>query len=461
MPRPPGASRPGTPGEPADGTQSEPPAGTPQALRERTVPPRTIAGKAGRAPTHVGGADATLALLRDPYRFISRECRARGIDVAEARLLLRPTLLLTGPSAGALFYDADRFERAGAAPRALRATLFGERTVQSLDGAAHLRRKGQLMSALGEASLDRLLAAADLEWARAGERWRGGGVISLYDALHPLLARAACRWAGVPLGGGDDEERRVAALVALFDAAGSGPLQHLRSRRSRQALESWLAGLVQDERRKPGSFAAGSPAARLTRAEDLAGRPLPARIAAAEILNLVRPTVAVSVWIVFALHAVHTQPAAVDLLRARSDDATRTAVIQEVRRHYPFFPAVLARVRRDFEWKGIRFRRGRRAMFDLYGTDHDPRAWPDPDAFRPERFLGLPDPPRYAFVPQGGGRAETGHRCPGERIAVRLAVQALAWLGHRLPHELPAQDLSIAFERLPAIPRDRMRVRFL
>jgi hypothetical protein len=40
-------------------------------------------------------------------------------------------------------------------------------------------------------------------------------------------------------------------------------------------------------------------------------------------------------------------------------------------------------------------------------------------------------------------------------------VQALAWLGHRLPHELPAQDLSIAFERLPAIPRDRMRVRFL
>lgn len=110
------------------------------------MPPRQVAAIASRPPPHVGGADATWALRRDPYRFISRECRALNVDVAEARLLLRPTLLLTGPPAAALFYDASRFERAGAAPRALRATLFGEGTVQSLDGAAHLRRKGQLIA---------------------------------------------------------------------------------------------------------------------------------------------------------------------------------------------------------------------------------------------------------------------------------------------------------------------------
>jgi fatty-acid peroxygenase len=429
-------------------------------LERTTLPPGATRSEPPRSPVHVGGADATLALLRDPYRFISRACRERGVDVAEARLLLRPTLLLTGPAAGALFYDPNRFMRAGAAPRALRATLFGQQTVQSLDGATHGRRKRQLMANLGDASIDRLLAAADAQWALAAERWRGGPPLRLYEALHPLLARAACAWAGVPLGRGDEEAARIDAIVALFDSAGRGPLHHLRSRRARDALERWLAGLIDAERQRAGSFAAASPAALLARADGEEDRLLPARVAAAEILNLVRPTVAVSLWIVFALHAVHTQPAALDLLRSRRDDAARTAVMQEVRRHYPFFPAVLARVRSDFHWKGIRFVRGRRALFDLYGTDHDPRAWPDPDAFRPERFLDAPEPPRYAFVPQGGGRAETGHRCPGERIAVRLGVQALAWLGERLPHELPAQDLSIAFDRLPAIPRDGMRVRF-
>jgi fatty-acid peroxygenase len=39
----------------------------------------------------------------------------------------------------------------------------------------------------------------------------------------------------------------------------------------------------------------------------------------------------------------------------------------------PFFPAVAARVRRDFDWKGYRLPRGRRVLLDLYGTDYDPR----------------------------------------------------------------------------------------
>ena len=84
MPRPPGASRPGKPGEPAAGTQSEPAAGAPQALRERTVPPRTIAAKAARPPTHVGGADATLALLGKG----ALEQEARALSVAQPSVTL-------------------------------------------------------------------------------------------------------------------------------------------------------------------------------------------------------------------------------------------------------------------------------------------------------------------------------------------------------------------------------------
>lgn len=34
--------------------------------------------------------DATLAMLRDPYRFISTRCRRHGSDLFWTRLLLRP-----------------------------------------------------------------------------------------------------------------------------------------------------------------------------------------------------------------------------------------------------------------------------------------------------------------------------------------------------------------------------------
>jgi fatty-acid peroxygenase len=78
--------------------------------------------------------DSTLALFRNPYRFISERASAIGEDVFETRLLLRRTICMTGPESAALFYDPAHFQRAGAAPARLQRTLFGEGGVQGLDG---------------------------------------------------------------------------------------------------------------------------------------------------------------------------------------------------------------------------------------------------------------------------------------------------------------------------------------
>ncbi len=63
--------------------------------------------------------DSTLALFRDPYRFIER-CRQFGTDLFQTRLLLRRTICMTGPDAAEFFYRTDLFSRRGAAPGALR-----------------------------------------------------------------------------------------------------------------------------------------------------------------------------------------------------------------------------------------------------------------------------------------------------------------------------------------------------
>ena len=44
--------------------------------------------------------ESTVALLLDPYGFISKRCRRYGSDLFEARILLRRTLCMTESRAG-------------------------------------------------------------------------------------------------------------------------------------------------------------------------------------------------------------------------------------------------------------------------------------------------------------------------------------------------------------------------
>lgn len=50
---------------------------------------------------HEAWPDNTLALLRDPYRFISRRCQAHQSDVFQARIMLEKTICITGREAAA------------------------------------------------------------------------------------------------------------------------------------------------------------------------------------------------------------------------------------------------------------------------------------------------------------------------------------------------------------------------
>ncbi len=49
-------------------------------------------------------------------------------------------------------------------------------------------------------------------------------------------------------------------------------------------------------------------------------------------------------------------------------------------------------------------------MLDIYGTNHDPKIWDNPDLFNPSRFKNWKGSP-FNFIPQGGGDYWLGHRC--------------------------------------------------
>jgi fatty-acid peroxygenase len=396
--------------------------------------------------------DRTLAFRADPYLFISRRCRELGTEVFETRLQLRKTLCMTGSAAARVFYDPKRFARAGATPEPIRATLLGKGGVQGLDGNAHRHRKRLFMSFMTPERVKALAVRAQEEMRLHARNWNGVNRIVLYDMMQDVLARAACQWAGVPIeepgfGG------KVRDLSALFDSAANSLTGHIRSRGARRRSERWAIGIIRSTRTRRLNVPEHCPLHALAFHQDTTGKLLTPRIAAVELLNLIRPIVAISVFIVLAAHAMHEHAEARTRIR-EGDEGFLERFVLEVRRYYPFFPAVVARVLEDFEWRGYRFPAGCRVMLDVYGTNHDDRTWHDPEAFEPDRFRSW-DRSAYNFIAQGGGDHYLDHRCAGEWITIEIMKTASRFLAKEIEYEIPQQDLRIDFHRLPALPIDR------
>lgn len=396
--------------------------------------------------------DSTLALLRAPYTFIGQRCRHFHSDVFQARVLLEPSLFMRGAEATRLFYNPERFTRQGAAPLFVQKTLFGQGGVQTLDGPEHEHRKQAFLQLLSAQSVQQLADTTAQVWQRHAEQWTRQRTVVLYPAVQQVLTEAVCEWAGVPLQP-EELSQRSEELSALFDSAGAVNPMHFWSRLARNRCEEWLCALIQQVRTGQLVPPQHSALALWAHFRNLDGQPLAPRIAAVELLNVLRPTVAVSVFIVHAAHALHHHPSCRRALQKSPDDAYLNAFVQEVRRFYPFFPMVMARVKTEFEWNGYTFPQGRRTYLDLYGTNHDARIWPDPDMFKPERFEQWQACP-YHLIPQGGGELEH-HRCPGEDVTLALMKVAVDFLACRMHYTVPPQKLELMMHRLPALPESQ------
>ncbi|XGC81591.1 cytochrome P450 [Bdellovibrio bacteriovorus] len=401
--------------------------------------------------------DSTLSLLADPYRFISNQCKHLKSDLFETRILMKKTICMTGKEASALFYDPERFSRAGAAPEPIRATLFGKGGIQGLDGIEHRHRKEMFMSLMSAESVQKISDITSRWFKYYCRIWEKRNHIVLYDELQELLTRAVCEWAGVPL---KEHEVKVRSrqLTALFDSAGAIGVRHFRSRVQRKKVESWIMNLVQDVRISTHSQIS-TPFHVIALHRDLKGDYLSVKTAAVEILNLLRPTVAISVFMVYEALALHKHPITKKNIQQNGPDYIE-AFIQEVRRLYPFFPSLLAKVKDDFVWNNTEFKKDTQVILDIYGTNHDPRIWQSPEEFMPERFFQVKND-RFGFIPQGGGDHMTGHRCPGEFITIALMKVALEFFVMRMTYEVPQQNLEIDWTRLPALPKSRFVIRHL
>lgn len=395
--------------------------------------------------------DSLFGLLRDGYRFVSRRCEQLGSDAFESRLALLPVVFARGADAAAMFYRPGRFTRKGALPPTTLSLLQDFGSVQRLDADAHAHRKAMFLRILDAEGTSRLAAIMREEWDARAAGWESQRAVVLHPEIELILCRSVCRWAGVPLTG-EDAGRRTREFAAMIDGAGSAGPRLVRGWLLRRRTERWIRGVIESIRAR-GAGATESPAAAVAAYRGPDGALLDTRTAAVELINLLRPTVAVSYWATFAALALHRHPQYLPRLRAR-EPRLLLHFAQEVRRRYPFFPMVAGRVLEPFEWRGRRFERGDRVMLDLYGTNHDPLAWHEPGRFDPDRFYAWGGS-AFDFVPQGGGDVARGHRCPGENPAIALLMVAIERLATGMDYRVPDQNLDYPMNRFPTLPESR------
>jgi fatty-acid peroxygenase len=394
--------------------------------------------------------DSALALLREGFEFVTNRCRRHGTDSFATRLMLRPVVCMQGAEA-ARFFTETPMTRRGAIPRPLLALVQDVGSVATLDGEMHRCRKQMFLDTMSDAELARLERISDAGWRLAAERWRRAEAVVLLPAAEELLCRVACDWAGVPRVE-PEASRRAAELAAMVDGAGSLGPRNLRGHVRRRSAERWAAATIRRIRagEPPGGGAQATPAAAIARHRDADGRPLDEAVAAVELLNLLRPMVATARFVVFAALALHRYPEA--RAKAGGGDAEHeTAFAHEVRRFYPFFPAIGGRTLAQAHWRGETLPEGQWVLLDLYGTNRDRRTWEDAERFLPERFIGWAGD-QYTFVPQGAGDPAAGHRCPGEWATIALVRSAVRALTREIAYTVPEQDLRISRSHIPPRP---------
>jgi fatty-acid peroxygenase len=393
--------------------------------------------------------DHSLSVLLEGYGWLPDRRRRTSGEAVHTRVMGQRAVGLCGPEAARFFYDENHVQRHTAIPGPVQSTLFGHGAVHTLDGVAHRHRKGIFLTLVTRESIPELVSSVCTAWDDVVSSWTPGHQVVLFDEAARVLTRGVCEWAGIKLdqSEADDVARDLVAMVDGFATAGP---RHWRARAARRRREAWLSTLVESVRGGKVAVPAGSAVDVVARHQDVDGELLSPRLAAVELLNVIRPTVAVCWFVAFAGHALHRWPEYRQPLRT-GGDAFAESFAHELRRFYPFAPFIGGRAVKDLSWHSEPIPAGSLVLLDLYGQNHDSRLWTDPYTFDPRRFVNR-EIDAFELVPQGAGDPHTGHRCPGEPFTVAI-LRALATRLARLDYQVPDQDLTISLRRVPARPR--------
>lgn len=396
--------------------------------------------------------------LDEGYLLLSELRKEANAPVVKARLLNKEVITIYGKEAAKKFYDPQNFKREGAMPKIVLKTLFGENGVQTLDGQAHEHRKTIFMDLMTPKRMEEYHRILDKNLTQKLDQQQGE--FELFDLAKDVLFRSICEWAGIDLSQFSKKEVDQLAeyQISMISSAVTNPATHIKGIDNRKKSEKWAQSLIENARINPVAGKDDVALYAFAKATDGHGELLPIDIAAVELLNVIRPTVALTVWIVLMGHALFSRPDIYQRLHAEFDQL-QDSFIQEMRRYYPFFPMLPAFAKKDVEVDGYLIPKDSWVVLDLYGTNHDNRTIETPEVFRISRYLGkekhISYDEEYEMIAQGGGKFEAMHRCAGEWITLHTLRVFSDQFVNKYQFSIPEQDWSIPMNQFPTYPKSK------
>ena len=396
--------------------------------------------------------------LDEGYLLLSELRKEANASVVKARLLNKEVIAIYGKEAAKKFYDPRNFKREGAMPKIVLKTLFGENGVQTLDGQAHEHRKTIFMDLMTPKRMEEYHRILDKNLTQKLDRQQGQ--FELFELAKDVLFRSICEWAGIDLSQLTKKEVDQLAeyQISMISSAVTNPATHIKGIDNRKKSEKWAQSLIENARINPVAGKEDVALYAFAKATDDHGELLPIDVAAVELLNVIRPTVALTVWIALMGHALFSRPDIYQRLHAEFDQL-QDSFIQEMRRYYPFFPMLPAFAIQDVEVDGYLIPKDSWVVLDLYGTNHDDRMIETPEVFRISRYLGkekhISYDEEYEMIAQGGGEFKTMHRCAGEWITLHTLRVFSDQLVNKYQFSIPEQDWSIPMNQFPTYPKSK------
>ncbi|MCA9726779.1 MAG: cytochrome P450 [Candidatus Eisenbacteria bacterium] len=422
------------------------------------------------------GIGETLPFLRDGFGFIEERLARHG-PVFRTNLLGKNAVVIAGPDASRAWIDPEKVERDRAMPANVQ-EIFGGRSLPLLDDAEHRARKQQVLAGFNHAALadyasqmQPLMRTALESWSDPGAPTRG------VDALKRLAIDVIGRNVlGLEAGARLDALRESYGVLTLGMTALPVPVPGSKYRRALAARDRILQILREEVARVRAEPGAACGLSRMLEAQAEDGSRLSDDSAVLELHHVV-----IAGYIVFAELVRVMQELARDgeirrRIRSELDEVVprgeiTTAdlrrlpftlqVVKESKRLTPIVSVVFGKARTDFELAGRRIPRGWMLLWAPHSSMLWPSAFAEPRRFDPDRFSAERDEgadEEIIYVPQGPGRA-LGHKCPGVDYATLIMQVFLAHLVRDHEWEIPDQDMTMSWDRIPPEPRDGLLFR--
>ncbi len=326
---------------------------------------------------------------------------------------------------------------AGVGNATLLEPLLGRHSLLTLDGAEHLRQRRLLLPAFHGERMHAFENVMREITEASFERWPIGRPFALHPMMQSITLDVILRTVfGLAEGSAHRELRDL--LVELLESATNrwlllpGMLQldpfrvpWLPLTKLKRAIDASLYKMIATRRRQP---AGGTDVlSMMLEARDDEGRAMTDVEVRDELVTLLlaghETTATALAWTFDQLLAHPHTFAKLSAELAAERDAYLDAVIRETLRVRPIVPMVGRHVAKPYRLGRFTIAPGDRIAPSIYLAGRNPQAYPAPERFDPERWIGVkPDP--YTWLPFGGGT----RRCIGMAFAqfeMRVVLQTV------------------------------------